>query len=413
MRGKAESAAFASLPRTGSALIVGHYFLTGAGYFGALSTLVLVLNAESFSASQIALLTTAFTFANKVAKVPLAPWLDRFSPVRSVLVGCFLAALGFCCVHLAHSVVITSLALLLARVGLSINSLASKQLAALASDSGTNRARVFSMINVAMNLSSAVAAPLALLLVARGKYQLVTYCVAAIYLFAGMFTSLNFSRVAGKHPAINTQASWATYIYTFKIPGMRSFLVVNFFGWFLFGQLFTTLALYVSDTLSAPDKLGLIFAFNSILVVTLQISVTRATESLFKDNSMRAMHVSLVIFALAATATYVVPGVYGAVLFVGLFTFAEMIFVPLVDVVLLGLVSERNRAVSYSILSLSIALGESTGGGLGLVSYRWLGAHGRQQAFWLLLAILAVLFALIARGLGTRLHKMFAVVEVP
>ena len=390
-------------PTSGMTGVVGHYFMTSVGYFGMLSSLVVILDTQGFSAGQIALLVSAFTCASKVAKVPLAPWLDRISPRWSVLLGCGLAALGFSGLHAGHSLFLTVAALLLAGVGISVNALASKQLAAFASDHVESRATMFSVLNVAVNVSSAVGAPLALWLVDRDLYPWVTYGVAAVYLTAGLATGMTFGKSATP-TGVRVAPSWRTYWQVFNLPGMRPFLLVNYFGWFLYGQLFNVLALHVSGTLQSPGRLGWLYTLNALLVITLQLGVTRVSERLHGGRPFLAVQMSYAIYLIAFVAAYLVPGYEGAVVFVVLFSLAEMIFVPRVDVLLLGLIGQDNRAVAYSVLSMSTALGEASGGGFGLMSYRWLSDLGHHEVFWLLAGTLALLFALATRRLTSGAH---------
>jgi MFS family permease len=364
---------------------------------------VVALSAAGFDAGRIAILVVVFTLTNKVAKIPLAPWLDRFSPAASVLLGCAMAAAGFAGLHLAGlhlagSLPATAACLSLAGVGIAVNALASKQLAAAASDQAAVRARVFSLINVGINIASAVAAPVALFFAARHQHGVVLLAIAAFYTVAGVATYLNFSRLRlERHTAPVT--SWRAYTHMLRLPGLGAFLLVNLFGWFLYGQLFNTLALYVSKTLAAPGMLGWLYTLNALMVVFLQLGLTRVTVRLSGGRTIVTVAVGYVTFGAAFLAPFLLPGYGGAVVFVVVFTLAEMMFVPNMDVLLLDLIGQRNRAVGYSILSISTALGEATGGGAGVAGYRWLADHGYSNAFWLIAALLAVVFTLTTHGL--------------
>jgi MFS family permease len=212
--------------------IVAHYFMTNLGYFGLLSTLVVTLNEASFDASQIAMLVMVFTLTTKVAKIPLAPWLDRMPAAKSVLIGCIMASAGFVLLYVAKGVSLTACALALSGTGISINALASKQLAASASDMVGNRAKLFSIINIGINIASAVAAPFALALVEHGAHGYVLLGIAVTYSAAGIVTFLNFSKLGMKHPDGGT-ASFRSYFNLLRLPGLGPFLLINFFGWLL------------------------------------------------------------------------------------------------------------------------------------------------------------------------------------
>ncbi|WP_019870663.1 MFS transporter [Salinispora oceanensis] len=248
----------AERPTLRTAYIAVHYFMTNLGLFGLLSTLVVTLNAARFSAPQIAALVMIFTITNKIAKIPLAPWLDRIPAASSVLIGCLMAAAGFVGLRAVTGMTLTAVALILAGTGVSINALASKQLAAIASDDLANRARLFSLINVAVNVASAVAAPAALFFAARNKQGYVLLAVAGVYCLAGIVTFLRYSVGRSFTAGSSARTSVRDYWGIVRLPGMRSFLIINFFGWLLYGQLFNALALHVSQTLDSADRLGVI-----------------------------------------------------------------------------------------------------------------------------------------------------------
>lgn len=393
VRGRAEMESHA---KTGMAYIVGHYFMTSVGYFGLLSTLVVILSASSFDAAQIALLIATFSIANRAAKIPLAPWLDKIPTTYSVLAGCWLAALGFACLGLAANTALMAVALMVAGTGVAINSLAIKQLAAAASDLAGNRAKVFGIINVAVNVSSAIAAPLALMLVEHGMRQYVAPIIALIYFSAGTITFLNFSKIQTA-PGTVAKPSLRSYLEMLKVPGLPGFMLINAMGWFLYGQLFNTVALHVSKTLGSPVKLGWLYSLNAVLVVCFQLAVTSFSERACRGNPMLTILLSYAVYMMAFVSAYLVPGYPGMVVLVTLFTFAEMMFIPSVDVLLLGLIGKHNRAVAYSILAVSIAIGESLGGGAGVAAYRWLSLKGATDGLWLAIGALALAFIAIAK----------------
>lgn len=384
--------------------IVLHYFLTNLGYFGLLSTLVVSLNAAGFDAGRIAAMSMVFTLTSKVAKVPLAPLFDRASPAASVLVGCGMAGIGFGSLSVATGLWPTMLLLALAGTGISVNALASKQLAAAAGDAAGSRVRVFSLVNIGINIAAAVSAPATLALTTRHHNTAALLIVAATYCVGGVTTFLNYLRLRlPRHSA--AVSSWRVYQEMLWLPGFGAFLAVNFFGWFLYGQLFNVLALHVSRTLSAAGRLGWLYTLNALLVVCFQWSLTRLTERR-GGAQVSAVVRAFATFVVAFVAAYVIPGYAGAVVFVVVFTVAEMMFVPSVDVLLLDLIGERNRAVGYSILSISTALGEGTGGGAGVTTYRWLADHGHARQFWLLASGVAGLFLLASCGLRAGMRRV-------
>ncbi|WP_220140170.1 MFS transporter [Kitasatospora acidiphila] len=374
-----------------------HYLLTNMGLFGLLSTLAVSLTAAGFNGAQTGLLILVFTIANKTAKVPLARWLDRIPAASSVLLGCFTAAVGFAVLRAVGGLLPTAAALALAGLGVSVNALASKQLAADASDRSGNRAKLFSVINIAVNTASAVASPVALLFVDRHQHGDVLTGVAVLYCVAGLVTYLNYSRSGSRVRAVDS--SLRDYLTILRLPGMRSFMLINLLGWCCYGQLFNALALHVSSTLKAPDRLGLLYTLNALLIVVAQLGVTRLTASLTGGRHVVTAITAYLAFALAFASIFLVPGYAGAVVGVVLFTMAEMMFVPTMDVLLLGLLGGQSRAIGYGMFSIGNAIGEGLGGAVGVATYRWLAGRGDGPVFWLCAAGLALVSAVLTHRL--------------
>lgn len=389
--------------RRATTYVVSHYLLSYLGYYGLLSTLVVALTVASFNAGQTAALVMVFALTNKVANIPMAPWLDRIPAAHSVLLGCGMAGAGFVGLRFATGMPMTVMSLGFAGIGISINALASKQLAAAASDRIKNRSQLFSLISIGVNIAAAVAAPLALLFVERRQHGQVLLAVAAVYCIAGVVTFANRATVRmGNH----TTRAWSLGVYrtVLREPGMRAFLLINMFYWLMYGQLYNVLAVYVSKTLNAPTSLGWLYTLNALLVVGLQLVVTRLADRWTKGRQLITVVMSYALFAVSFIAVCLLPGYGGAVVFVILFTVAEMMFVPSGNVLIVRLIRQQNRAVGYSLFAISTALGEALGGGAGVASYQWLTDHGYGNEFWLATAGLAVAFSLITQ----RLHRSSA-----
>jgi MFS family permease len=367
-----------------------HYFMTNMGLFGLLSTLAVSLTAANFTGAETGFLVLMFTIANKVAKVPLARWLDRISAASSVLIGCLTAAVGFGVLRVVGGMLPTALALVLAGLGISVNALASKQLAADASDRADSRAQLFAMVNIAVNIASAAAAPVALFFVNQHRDGDVLTGVAVMYCLAGTLTFVNYSRVRPNSRVRVAGSSPGAYAGVLRSPGMVPFMLINMLGWFCYGQLFNALAVHVSTTLHRPDELGWLYTLNALLIVGAQLTVTRLTERLTGGRQLITAVAAYSTFAAAFTTMFLVPGYLGAVLGVVMFTLAEMMFVPTMDVLLLRILGGQSRAIGYALFSLGNAVGEGVGGGAGVAGYRWLAGSGHGREFWLVAATVAL-----------------------
>ncbi|WP_433261046.1 MFS transporter [Actinosynnema sp. CS-041913] len=388
----AEGAAPPRSARHATAYVVTHYLLMYLGYYGLISTLVVTLKAASFTDARVAVLVMVFALTNKISNIPLAPLLDRIPAAYSVLIGCLVASGGFVGLRFASGMVATVVALGVAGIGISVNALASKQLAAAASDRIENQSQLFSLISIGVNVAAAVAAPLALLFVDRGQHGWVLLAVALLYGVAGVATFLNRRIVPVAASASKRAFSVRTYTALARTPGVREFLLVNMFYWFLYGQLFNVLAVYVSQDLHEADRLGWLYTANAALVVVAQLAVTRMAGAWSRGSQLNTVVASYSVFAVGFAVAWAMPGYWGAVAFVVVFTTAEMLYVPAGDVVIVRLIPQGDRAVGYSVFAVSTAIGEALGAGAGVWTYRWFAEDG---VFWLLAAVLAVVFTIV------------------
>jgi MFS family permease len=376
-----------------------HYFLTSCAYFGLMSSLVVILQAGA-SAASVGAFVGLFLFASKIAKIPLAPLLDRFPPGVTAACGCMLASVAFLLLARAQSGMAIMATLFIAATGISINALSAKQLAAAAADQIGNRGKLFSLVNVVVNCSSALAAPVALFFVGQHQHQGVLNGVALVYLLAASLAYVNFNAPAPSR--VEQHGSpLGRYLEIFLLTGMPGFLLMNLFGWFLYGQLFNAFALYVSSALNIPVSLGALYSLNAVLVIVLQLPVTHWVQKAFKGT--RYVHAAAyLIFAVAFCIPPGMPGLAGAILFIVLFTAAEMLFMPNVDVRMLELVGDRSRAIAYGLLSLSSAAGEALGSASGISMYQLFAQGGYRHGYWIAMTVLAFVFTAVTLAFSRR-----------
>lgn len=395
--------------RTGSpprpAVAVLHYALTGVGYFGLMAVLVVALRRQGLHAGEIAVCAAVFSISSKVAKIPLAVVLDRLSAPAALLLGCAVAGLSLAVLPSAAGLPVTAATLAVTGLGASMNALASKQLAARASDAAASRATVFAVINVAVNVASAVAAPLALLVLDGGRLQLLFALLGAAYLLAGLVT---YGLLRGADWPPPSRQGWGVYQDVLRTPRLPQLLLVNASGWFLYAQLFNALPLYLTESLGAGAELGLLFTTNALLIVLLQVPVGRFLERVTGGVPHVMLVVSTALFAVAFLLGGLGSGLAPVVALVVVFSLAEMAFVPTVDVALLETIQSRHRAAGYSVLSVATALGEAGGAAAGLTVFAWLHARGSDRVFWFVVCGAAVLATLLATAVSTRPRR-----EVP
>jgi MFS transporter, DHA1 family, multidrug resistance protein len=374
--------------------IVSHYFWCNFSFFGVLASLVVILSARGFLASEVGVMSMVYTLTFRGGKLLCAPLLDNAGDRIGTLVGSSLAAVGLVMLSMAGSTLVTFVALLVAGLGIAINNIASKMLAAAASDLLDRRSSLFSLINVVVNLAASIAPLLALHAVQHALQQQALCIAGVLYLLSGIIT---VAKIPGASHVIRerSRSFFSAYMVLLRRSDFLHFMWINGMGWCMYGQLFNTFALHMSQTLHEAPRLGWLYTLNAILIVVCQMTVTSFVDRAAKDQNVVRFVMAYFGFSLAFAVPALIPGIQGMIAAVGLFTLAEMVFVPAVDVALLGVVGQSQRAVAYSLLAVSTAVGEAIGGGAGLALYQFSSTALGPSSYWLMLATIAVAFALV------------------
>ncbi|MEV7456631.1 MFS transporter [Pseudarthrobacter oxydans] len=382
-----------------ASLVVAHYGAFSLAYFGLMAVLVLALGEQGLPPGLIAVCMTVLTVSSKVAKIPLAVVLDRVPANWSILSGCILAGASIAALpHVSGAGLIIAL-ITCAGLGISVNGLASKQVAADASDGIKSRGTMFSILNVITNLASAIAAPIALLLLHAGDRVLVFILLGALYAASGLLGGF-LLRVSSKQ-VTRPGSWWSAYRDIIATPGITTLLMVNAFGWFFYAQLFGALPIFIGHHIDAA-ALGVLIAVNAVTIVVLQVPVSHALRRIFGERPLRWMAAALALFAMAFCVAALVPTFPGLIAMVFVFSLAEASFVPSVDVGLVDRISPTLRASGYAVMSVATAIGESIGSSAGILTVSAIGTDGTGWGFWALLACAAVAAALITAVLSRR-----------
>jgi MFS family permease len=342
--------------------VTAHYTTFSAGYFGIMSVLVLSSSRAGVPAHTIAIGMVVLTVAAKVGKIPLSFVLDRIPANLSILVGCLAA--GAATIAIPHVEGFALLSVLAALgIAISVNGLASKQAAADASDALRSRETLFAVVNVGVNVASAITAPLALLILDEGGRVTTFTCLGALYATAGVVGG-SILRAPGPR-AVRPRGFFAAYGSVLRTPQVATLLLINAFGWFFYAQLFGSLPIVVSQQHDAA-VLGVLIAINAATIITLQVPVSAVLRRALGDRPDRWIATGIVLFAASFAVAASWPTLPGLIIMVVLFSLGEASFVPAVDVELVRLVDPTLRATGFAVVSSSTAVGESLGSAIGI-----------------------------------------------
>jgi MFS family permease len=279
------------------------------------------------------------------------------------------------------------------------------------------RPRAFALLAVAQNVGWIVGPAIGAGLATLG-YSLL-FLVAAFVVGAYAILLIRFVRET-KPPAMArpTAGSFPTGFSGGRIPYVRAipvdlgledarshasgrvfavFIALVFVLHIAEAQWFTTLPIYGVEALGlTTTNWGLLFALNGLLIVGLQLPLTRVME---RHATLNVIAVGALVTAAAYCLVVVIPGPTSSLLGLGavmvLITFGEIVFLPMLPNFASSLAPRASRGRYQGMLEASVATGAVVGppiGGYvlesGFVSALWVGSalvcFGCAAGFWIL-----------------------------
>jgi MFS family permease len=375
------------------ALLV-YNFIISSGHFAFVTAVVLIATSQHFSAVEVATISANFFIVSNVAKAFIGPALDRLFMIWSAVAGCLICSTGLILLALMPSSFVSFfINTSIIGLGMSVNGIASKQIAASVSDRVRHREQLFSLIALAANLASAIASPLALWLLDKKMLPTMLTAIASCYALAAA-TIWNTAPVrilvAVRRPA---QPALVVFRRLLLRRGVQHVLLLNGLCLFCYVQLTTVAPLEIVRQYNSSAKYGMLLCINALLVIVFQLVVTRIVRVLFSDALAYAITSSFICFALSfflLTQTSNLGSLYG---FIGFFTLGEMLCGPFIDAIYLEQIPESVRGTAYSVLAISSALAQALGSG-GVALYDGLATRGTSEIYWWLVGVASIGFAL-------------------
>lgn len=364
-------------------LYIIRFFTWGA--WSILFTFFAVWLATSapFGASDIALIAGTLAMTNRAGALLFTRWIGRwdFRVVMICMQVLLMAAiiwLQWLHLHQIHSLAAWLLGVAVFGIANSVSTLT--QLTFIASGNAQDdTVTAFSKENVALNLSAGITPYLSALVLAHVPdwYLAFTllYCLPTIALCMRISPRRQRPATRSEDQPLSTRA-----------PSYQSrlrFLTINFLSFFAFAQFYNVFPFYAENSLGA-EKIGLFFAASSVLIVFLQIPLTRLCARRSRRDLIIAANLSLAIGVYALLfATQKMTAMVAAIL---LLTLAEMIFGPLYQSMSIKLFPGR-PAFAMAVLTFTWALAETAATTLGV----YMVAQGHAAALFTLAAVAAAL----------------------
>jgi predicted MFS family arabinose efflux permease len=161
----------------------------------------------------------------------------------------------------------------------------------------------------------------------------------------------------------------------------------------VFVQLLTTFPLYMRDVYGlAENRIGQLFAVNTIIIVTLEMILM---EKIRKHSQARAINISFVLLGIGVGMMPFGRGTAFGALTVAVWTFGEMLSMPLVTALIAGRADDSNRGQYMGLFSLSFSLAFIIAPAGGTAIYE----HWGPDAVWYVCSgvcfLLAVVFSIL------------------
>ncbi|MFB8200464.1 MFS transporter [Kitasatospora purpeofusca] len=380
----------ASPPRAGEATaraaLLAQWTLACCAVWALLTVLPLHLTQQHHGAGTVAALVTEAVVSLRLMRIVAGPALSRLRPRTAITVALGLGALAFGALAATdgHAVVLAAVLPVLG-LGFGMNAMALKLVAAAAPD--RRRARGFASQAVAVNLGMALG-PLGGVALQQ-RFGTAAFCAAATCVHAVALGLVLLARPPGEAGATAADAPRVRWRALLREPGLRIPLALTALGFVLYTQLFATLPLYAKEVLGAGGFLGTVFLVNGVLIIALQLPVTLLAGRLdVRPKALCTAGFGCFAAAFACLGT----GRTVAWLFAGvvLVTFAEMLLMPALDVLVGSAGPAQHHAAYFSLAALATGLGEAVGSfsGVRVATADGLGAAHLYAALAVVTAVL-------------------------
>jgi predicted MFS family arabinose efflux permease len=356
---------------------------------------VWMASSASFSAADISLIAGTLALTNRAGSLLFTHWIAIISFKKLMVAMQLLIATAIVILQCLYRLEIHDLIPWMAGVALfgvanSVSTLA--QLTFIAcGNTRDSQVSAFSMENVALNLSAGVTPyASALVLMHYPQWYLsfsLLYCLPTVVL------CLLIRPVS--HPVDARKIVPSAGLAASDTYSRLSFLAINFLSFFAFCHFYNVFPFY-AETAMGAENIGLLFAASSLLIVLLQLPLTKLCTRLRRQELIIGANVFMAVGVYALFyATNNLSAAVAAVLFL---TLAEMIFGPIYQSMSIKIFPVK-PAFAMAILTFTWALAETIATVVGLFLV------GRGHA-WAVFAIAAA-SALVASAitLGRRSAK--------
>lgn len=227
-----------------------------------------------------------------------------------------------------------------------------------------NRTRSFALNRLAVNLGWAVGSTIGGFVAAKSYYLLfwidgLTNISAALLLWVLLAPSKN--KANNNRPTNDAIRGPSAY----KDKPYLVFIVLNTLFAICFFQTFTTIPLFFKQHLLLQEnQIGMVMAVNGLIIALFEMVLVHRLEG--KKSIMTYIMTGTFLVSLSFIALNVVPGMLSlAYIYILFITIGEMIGMPFMNTYWINRATERNRGQYAALFTISWAIAQVTGPGLG------------------------------------------------
>jgi MFS family permease len=396
----------------GRRALLAQYLFTQFAFYGLLPFLpILLIDTYGLSAGSAGTLLLVFASLVRGGSVVVGQLLENLPQKRTAIASLFATGGGLTILALVDELWMVVTALALAGLGISVGGVVVRALLAQQSSGRTALAKAFASIGVLTNIAAGVA-PLLTGWLAEALQPRVLFLVSGVaYFLAGLVL---FAVPGAPAPPVKGPRDWTpmrlrSYLDLLRLPAFRRLMYASTGFWFLYGQFYAALPVYMELVGRSTAQLGAVYLAESATIVALQFIVTRAILSRMGDQSSLGLYAlcigSLffgVSFAIVPLAHPIPLAVYAAAV---VFAFGVMIGPPFLDASVSDLAMSTHQITAFNARKISWGVGEGIAALVGvsvqIAIFETLGSG----AYWYMVVAIAMC---VATGIGLLARRLRA-----
>lgn len=383
-------------PRWARVIVPADYTLFHVGYLGALPLLPVILRSllGSHESLAVGVVLLVYNSAIGIACLCAAPVTARLDSRTAMAAGLGCSAVGIGVLPYAHSAFAAGVALAVAGGGMSVHGVTARSMVAKAVPTDASRHRIYSSIQIGVNVSAAIGPLIATSVYAVSGDKAVLWGATAFYVIAMI---LVVTRIPAGLRVTQPGRRWPLTRGTLRqlllsAKDART-CAATLAGYFLYAQFFSAIALLITLFVTKGPTQGVLFLENAVLVVAAQAPVSAIVQrAMSKGTHPSAVLLtgmamfSVALLTLGVLLALHVPVFASVFTAIALFSLAETVYTPTVNTAF-AQIAASSPAESFNAQQILVTIGQSAGTLVGTSVFLSVAGSGTGVRYWLVLAV--------------------------